>query len=260
MMALDQACLRGRKDLRVDHVSLAIYPGELLVLLGPNGSGKSSVLKLLSGELPCDSGRAMLGTTDIRKLSAHTLAMHRAVLPQESTLAFNFKVRDVVLMGRSSHAGCGDAIDQQVVSWAMELTGVDALSNHDYMSLSGGERQRVHLARILAQLGPESKGDRYLLLDEPTAALDITHQHLVLTMARNLAKTLKIGVLAIVHDLNLAALYANRIAFMKQGRLQATGLPQDTMTPALIDRVFDTTASVIPHPHRPERSLVITGW
>lgn len=260
MMLLDNACLRGRAgNWRIDNVSLSLHGGEMLALLGPNGAGKSSLLKLLSGEIVCDEGRVCLGSTDIRDIKTKTLALNRAVLPQESGLTFNFKVRDVVLMGRSPHAGCGDTVDQQIADWAMELTDVLPMDNRDYTQLSGGERQRVHLARVLAQVGPVDTGNRFLLLDEPTSALDLAHQHMILTVTKRLARTLKIGVLAILHDLNLAAFYADRIALLKEGRLQSVGLPEDVLSSASISEVFAMDASIMPHPHRPERCLVVTG-
>lgn len=262
MMSLERACLQGRHAWRVDHVSLELYPGEVLALLGPNGAGKSSILKLLSGELACDSGRSLLSGCSMAALSPMDLARRRAVLPQQSELAFSFKVHEVVMMGRSAHRGCGYQREQQAVDWAMQKTGVATLAGQDYMSLSGGERQRVHLARVLAQIRPDAgdtNSSRFLLLDEPTAALDLSHQHQVLGIARELASTLKIGVLAILHDLNLAALYANRIALLKRGRLVSVGLPQEILTPQHIDQVFATKASVMPHPHRPRKTLVVTG-
>lgn len=106
MMSLEQACLRGRHGWRVDHVSLELYPGEVLALLGPNGAGKSSILKLLSGEVGCDSGRILLESRDMKDILPLELACRRAVLPQESTLAFSFKVHEVIMMGRSAHRGC----------------------------------------------------------------------------------------------------------------------------------------------------------
>lgn len=262
MMSLQQVCLRGRDGWRVDHVSLELYPGEVLALLGPNGAGKSSILKLLSGEVRCDAGRTLFGQRDMQDLPALQLARRRAVLPQESALAFSFKVHEVVMMGRSAHRGCGRRVDSQAVDWAMETTRVTGLAGQDYMGLSGGERQRVHLARVLAQIGPSgdsAKDGRFLLLDEPTAALDLAHQHQVLGIARELARTQGIGVLAILHDLNLAALYANRIALLKRGRLAGVGLPLEILTPEHIHEVFATRASVMPHPHRPERAMVVTG-
>ncbi|ASJ76883.1 heme ABC transporter ATP-binding protein [Granulosicoccus antarcticus] len=259
MINAEQMFLRGRVIPRVNKVSLTLHPGEVLAVLGPNGAGKSSVLKLLTGELQCHEGRVLIGNTDIRDMDVGTLALHRAVLPQESMLAFNFRVSDVVMMGRSPHRGCSESFNQELVAWAMQIVGVDLLANQHYMDLSGGERQRVHLARVLAQIGRTPPTDCYLLLDEPTAALDITHQHLVLTLARQLARTLRIGVLAILHDLNLAALYADRIALLKDGCLEAIGLPEDILTAAHLRSVFDVEASVLAHPHRSERLMVVTG-
>ncbi|MGQ7843661.1 heme ABC transporter ATP-binding protein [Granulosicoccus sp. 3-233] len=261
-MSLEQACLQGRQGWRVDHVSLQLYPGEVLALLGPNGAGKSSILKLMSGEVACDSGCCLLAGQDMSSMSPLALARRRAVLPQQSELAFGFQVHEVVMMGRSVHRGCGHRLDQEVVDWAMLKTGVSDLAEQDYLSLSGGERQRVHLARVLAQIGPDARGSTssaFLLLDEPTAALDLAHQHQVLSLARQLASEMRIGVLTILHDLNLAALYANRIALMKQGRVVGVGLPQEILTPQRIQQVFDTKASVMAHPHRPRKTLVVTG-
>lgn len=261
-MALEQACLQGHQGWRVDHVSLELYPGEVLALLGPNGAGKSSILKLMSGELACDSGRSLLAGYDMASLQPLDLARRRAVLPQHSELAFSFKVHEVVMMGRSAHRGCGQRLDQKAVEWAMQKTDVASLSAQNYTSLSGGERQRVHLARVLAQIGPEAGSSQtscFLLLDEPTAALDLAHQHQVLGIARDLASTLKIGVLTILHDLNLAALYANRIALLRKGKLVGVGLPEEILTPQRILQVFGTKASVMAHPHRPRKTLVVTG-
>lgn len=259
MISLKNVYLGKPDQWRVNDVSLTFHPGEVLSVVGPNGAGKTSLLKLMSGEVACDRGCVQLGASDIRSLSAKALSLHRAVLPQESSLAFSFKVNDVVLMGRIPHEGCGVLADQRVVNWAMQKTGVKDLAQRDYTKLSGGERQRVHLARVLAQIGNKPQGLQFLLLDEPTAALDIAHQHLVLTVAKEIARALKVGVLAILHDLNLAALYSDRIAMLKKGRLQTIGLPEDILTPDTINEIFDIDVSVVSNPRNPKRSLVISG-
>lgn len=201
----------------------------------------------------------MIGSADIRSMGTRQLALKRAVLPQESALSFNFKASDVVMMGRSPHAGCGVDVDQQVACWAMEMTDVLPLADQDYTRLSGGERQRVHLARVLAQIGPDEGAQRFLLLDEPTAALDLAHQHLILNLAKQLARSLNIGVLAILHDLNQAAFYADRIALLIKGRLNRVGAPSEVLTAETISNVFGVNASVLPHPRNASRRLVVTG-
>lgn len=298
MIRLEQASLRGRDNRwRVDEVSLELYPGEVLAVLGPNGAGKSSLLKLMSAELACDKGRVTLDDREMAHLPASVLARCRAVLPQASSLSFGFSVSDVVMMGRSAFRGGGRILDEAIVHEAMRITDVQEHASRDYLSLSGGERQRVHLARVLAQIAgespedlssvqvqggiqdqsmdlkqrsvcaqasvcvqlPESRQARYLLLDEPTAALDLAHQHQVLGIARSLAHTRRVGVLAIVHDLNLAARYANRVALLRQGRLYGIGLSRDILTRQAIADVFGMPASIIDHPHDPSRILVVTG-
>lgn len=259
MIALENAYLKGRESYRINDVSLELYSGEVLALLGPNGAGKSSLLKLMSAEIACDKGRVLLDGVPMQCFDSKAIALRRAVLPQESALAFNFKVIDVVLMGRSPHKGCGKQVDDDAVRWAMHTTGTTDFAHRDYTSLSGGERQRVHLARVLSQIGQESPDAKFLLLDEPTSALDLAHQHLVLSVAKDLARCYEIGVLAILHDINLAALYADRIAFLKNGSIQVVGLPEDVLKSSLIRKVFEIDVSVIDNPRHPSRSLIISG-
>ena len=192
----------------------------------------------------------------------------------------------MVALGRSPHAGCGRERDRQAVRHALERADADALSGRDYTTLSGGERQRVHLARVLAQLDrgppagaaesarhgspasdgkPARRGEddlssaRYLLLDEPTAALDLAHQHAVLRLARTLAHDEGVGVLAVLHDPNLAALHADRVAVLERGRLRVQGTPLDVLDEALFDDVFGLAVDVVPHPHHASRPLIIAG-
>jgi iron complex transport system ATP-binding protein len=175
------------------------------------------------------------------------------VLPQQSELAFGFHVLEVVLLGRSPHAGTSSRQDDLAVAGTcLEEAGVAQLAERIYTTLSGGERQRVQLARALAQIGfpePAAAGDRFLLLDEPTASLDPAHQHATLRTARRAAAR-GMGVLAILHDLNLAAMYADRLVVLHHGGLAAEGRPGEVLTPALVERVFDLPVTVTPHPTR----------
>ncbi|MBS3965356.1 MAG: heme ABC transporter ATP-binding protein [Methylomonas sp.] len=248
----------GKKRLIAD-VSLQLHPGEVLAVAGPNGAGKSSLLRALSGELTPVSGDIRLNGRLLADWQPQRIARLRAVLPQHSPLSFRFIVRDVVLMGRSPHRHSHDSGQNlHIVEQAMALTDTTHLAERIYTTLSGGERQRVHLARVLAQIWQASAdGTRYLLLDEPTSALDLAHQHAVLAIARHFADREHVGVLAVLHDLNLAALYADRMALLRDGHLMAVGPPEQILASELIRQVFDHPAEIIPHPLYPERPLMI---
>lgn len=238
LRAREVSVRRGAVEI-LDDVSLRVAPGEVLALLGPNGAGKSTLLKLFAGEDVPSAGEVRLNGRRLHEWSAAELARRRAVLPQESPLSFPFRVRDVVLLGRMPFLdGRETAADHERSDEALRRAGVAHLSDRIYTQLSGGERQRVHLARVLAQLDENREGQaRYLLLDEPTASLDLLHQHEVLGTVRALARE-GVGVLVVLHDLNLAARYADRLALLKQGRLQALGPPDEILNPANIHEVF----------------------
>jgi iron complex transport system ATP-binding protein len=233
----------------VDSVSLSVAPGEVLALLGPNGAGKSTLLKALIGERTLTSGSVQMNAKPLASWSLKQRARRRAVLPQHSNVSFPFTALEVVLMGRSPH-GSGESIaDQRIAHQALATTEVAHLSERLYPTLSGGERQRVQLARVLAQIWQPlaTHEPRYLLLDEPTANLDLPHQHATLRLAQQFAQQ-EVGVLAVLHDLNLAAEYADRVAILRQGRLEAKGTPVEVLTPEILSRTFDMPVMVIPHP------------
>jgi iron complex transport system ATP-binding protein len=185
----------------------------------------------------------------------------RAVLPQNSSLQFAFRVVDVVLMGRSPHnPSLFTERDHAIATAAMQRADVSHLRDRLFPSLSGGERQRVHMARVLAQIWDNGdKTARYLLLDEPTSALDLLHQHSTLAIARRLADEQGTGVLVVLHDLNLAALYADRVAVMQSGGLVCQGVPSEVLRSEIIEDVFGIAVSVDVHPANPARPLVITN-
>jgi iron complex transport system ATP-binding protein len=172
------------------------------------------------------------------------------VLPQDSTLSFPFIVSEVVLMGRTPHLrGAEGPRDYEIAAWALRAVEADHLRDRLYPTLSGGERQRVHLARILAQIWEApADGSRYLLLDEPTTNLDLAHQQSVLRVVRRFASE-GTGSLVILHDLNLAAQYADLIIMLKAGRVMASGSPVEVLTQAKIQQTFDLPVTVITHPH-----------
>lgn len=248
----------GRKKVLAD-ISVQIKPGELVAVIGANGAGKSTLLKCLCGEISPTSGEVVMNGKKLDHWPLTERATTCAVLPQNSDLSFPFSVLDVVLIGRSPHNQAGrDNADRCIAQQVLELIGMTAFKERIYTTLSGGERQRVQYARILAQIWePLTAHPHYLLLDEPTAALDLSCQHDCLRIASRLAKNQGVGVLAILHDLNLAALYADRIVVLQSGVLIAADAPTIVLNKELIQRVFNYPVEVSDHPQFKHRPLVI---
>ncbi len=219
----------------VDGVRLAIRSGCLTAIAGPNGAGKSSLLRLLTGEARASEGRVTLDGADIGGIAPRDLARRRAVLPQSSSLAFPFTVAEVVGFGLEA---AGRRVTRAGVEAALARVDLEGFETRRYPDLSGGEQQRVHLARVLAQLGDPlgageaaregdaGRGARFLFLDEPTASLDIRHQLGVLEQARRVARAGG-GVVAVLHDLNLAAAFADRLVVMANTSPMASEPSQD---------------------------------
>ena len=249
-LALKNIVLTRANKRLVDQVTLTFIPGKLTVLMGENGAGKSSLMKIASSEITPDSGTVALGDKSFTDWSRRDRAKCLAVLPQESNVAFMFSAFEVVLMGRSPHcSGYPNAIDREIADAALAKMGVAHLKNRLFPTLSGGERARVSLARVFAQLWqPVAKGTRYLLLDEPVAALDIAHQHLVLDVARQFAHEEGAAVAVVLHDLNLAAQYADTVVLIKAGRVAANGSVADTLTEDILSQCFSTAIRRIAHP------------
>ncbi|MGB0360300.1 MAG: heme ABC transporter ATP-binding protein [Endozoicomonas sp.] len=226
-------------------INLVIKPSEVVSVLGPNGAGKSTLMKVISGEREPTVGDVLLNGHDDWPLEQQALML--GVLPQSSSLTFPFTVEEVVLLGRIP---CSSHREENLMIMRQALEKVDAyhLKDRSYTTLSNGERQRVHMARVLTQIWDESpRGKRYLLLDEPTSALDPAHQQLTLKIARQEADQ-GIGVMIIMHDLNLAARYSDRIIILKNGKLAAEGTPHKVLTPETIRKVFEIEVSVSDHP------------
>ena len=225
-------------------VSLVAQAGQVLGLIGPNGAGKSTLLRAISGTLVPTEGSIQLGTIDLLRLSAAERARLVAVVPQGAKLPEGFSVAEVVLMGRAPHLprfGGERAHDHEIARQAMLRTATWALAARWIGELSGGEHQRVLIARALAQ------EPRLLLLDEATAQLDLKHQTATLDMARRLARSGLI-VIAALHDLNLAALYADRLALLHEGRLLLCETPERVLTPDWLRQAYDVEAVVGRHP------------
>ena len=239
--------VRAGGQVLLSGVDVALRAGEVTAVLGPNGAGKSTLLSVLAGLRPPDQGTVSLGERALADIPADVLAMERAVLPQDTGVAFDFGVRDVVELGRYPHRLRPSADEAAIVREAMALTDVTHLAHRTVNSLSGGERARAQLARVLAQIWhplPDGR-PRWLLLDEPTAALDLRHQHETLATVRRWAGEQGVGVLAVLHDLNLALRYADRVWVLDGGRLQAGGAPARTLTPALLQRVWRVRAQTV---------------
>jgi iron complex transport system ATP-binding protein len=221
----------------------------VLAVVGPNGAGKSTLRKILCGDLKPSGGEVFMKGRALADWSLTERAQVRAVLPQDSSLNFPFTVLEVVLMGRAPHLkGAEGKHDYEVARAALDAVEVRHLEERIYPTLSGGERQRVQLARVLAQIWePPAGGARYLLLDEPTSNLDLAHQHSTLKIARRFARE-GVGVLIILHDLNLAAQYADRILMLRQGSVAALGSPIEVLTPEAIYETFGMPVVITKHP------------
>ncbi|MFI6032815.1 heme ABC transporter ATP-binding protein [Streptomyces sp. NPDC051315] len=230
--------LGAREVLR--GVDVRVRAGEVLALVGPNGAGKSTLLGALAADLPPAGGVVRIHGRPATEWTAPELALRRAVLPQAATLSFPFAVADVVRMGRAPHDS-SPAEDDRAVAEAMAATEVTAFAARPFSALSGGERARAALARVLAQRAP------LLLLDEPTAALDLRHQELVLRLCRERAAAGD-AVVVVLHDLGLAAAYAHRVAVLRAGRVAADGPPSEVFTERLLTEVYDQPVEVLPHP------------
>ena len=234
----------GRRLL--NRVGLALKGGELVVIVGRNGAGKSTLLRHISGEIASRGDIRVFGQ-QLAGLKVRELARRRAVLAQHTRLDFGYEVEEVVLLGRIPHQQrqVETEDDRRIARAALERVGLADLAGRDYLTLSGGEQQRVHLARVLAQLSGADGG--LLLLDEPTSSLDIAYQHQVLRLSRELGQD-GIGVLAVLHDLNLAAQYADRLVMLGEGGVIAYGSPEEVLTPETIGRAFGHEVLVIRHP------------
>ncbi|MFE9660213.1 MULTISPECIES: heme ABC transporter ATP-binding protein [unclassified Streptomyces] len=226
----------------LSEVSVTARAGEVLALVGPNGAGKSTLLAALAADQEPAEGTVRIAGRPAADWSAADLALRRAVLPQAATLSFPFPVEDVVRMGRAPWAGTErEDEDEEAVASAMAATEVTEFTGRSFSGLSGGERARVALARVLAQRA------QLLLLDEPTAALDLRHQELVLRVCRERAASGD-AVVVVLHDLGLAAAYADRVAVLREGRLAAEGEPGRVFTEASLTEVYRQPVEVFPHP------------
>ena len=237
--------LEGRPIIR--NIDLDVYSGEVLALVGPNGAGKSTLLSLMAGDIAPSSGHATLHGKEVSKYRPEESARLRSVLMQSNTVSFPFTVWEIVEMGRAPWARTPlIADDTEAIEAALSLADVAGLSQRRFNQLSGGERARVSLARVLAQR------TSVVLLDEPTAALDLRHQEDVMATLRVLADA-GTAVVVVVHDLSQAAGYADRVAMIVEGQLDAVGSPEEVIEAARVTRVYGVEVDIeqVGSPPRP---------
>jgi iron complex transport system ATP-binding protein len=241
----------GGREL-LSQISATFEPGKLHLIIGPNGAGKSTFIKVLARSLRPQAGSIRYNGADIKDATEAALAKCRAVLSQAVEVAFPLTVREVVMMGRYPHfGGRPGPVDEQIADEVIDLFEVGEFVDRDYLTLSGGERQRVNFARVLAQLWPNPHAPlpgRYLFLDEPLTFLDIHHQIAFMKKIRDFAASPEAVTVGVVHDLNLAARFADKLVLIDHGRIVATGSPDEVLTAELIRKIFGVEPTFVPLP------------
>ncbi len=245
MLRANQLTISRQGNTLLDNVSCEIGSNQLAALVGHNGSGKSTLIKALAGEMMTNGGSISLDERDISDYSSKELARRMAYLPQQLPEAAGFSVRELVMLGRYPHQKWlqkPSQIDKDKVAEAMRITQTEAFADRTTATLSGGERARVWLAMCLAQ------DTRYLLLDEPLAALDMHYQLEVIQLIRRLVDEQGLSVVIIIHDINLAAQYADRVIALKNGRICHDGDISSTMQPTILHKIFNVDMQLLSHP------------
>ena len=247
------------------------FPGSALcMVLGPNGAGKTTLLKCLDGGITPTRGNISFCGKTLGKWDNLEIARRRAVLPQHSNLEFPFTAKDVVLIGRAPHH-TSDEDNLRIAMAALHYLDCGHLAERPFPTLSGGEQQRVHIARVLAQIWLDSElqqknsqtwdqhneTTRFLLLDEPVSALDLKHQYDLLTLLRKLAREQQLGIVCSLHNLNLAAQFADRCVIIDDGKLVAEGTAKAVLTEDIVSAAFNIEMWVKPHPENPDIPLIM---
>lgn len=239
----------------LDSISFRVNKGEFFGILGPNGSGKTTLLSMMSGILPYETGTIQIKGKELKQYTPKQLAQVVAVLPQHSTLAFSYTVKETVALGRYAHQKgffhTWSNQDEEIVQKVMEQTGIADFSSYHFEELSGGERQRVLLAQALAQ-EPE-----ILFLDEPTNHLDLSYQKGLLDLMKKMVTEQQLTVVSIFHDLNLAGLYCDRLMLLANGHIQVNDIPNEVLKQEKIQQVYKTTIEKHPHPSIPRPQMFI---
>lgn len=225
----------------VENFSLHVQEGEILSIIGPNGSGKSTILKGMSRLIPCDRGCIRLGGQELRSMSAKSISQIMCILCQSNQTPVDMTVEELVSYGRMPHKKWYERLtseDSDIISWAIQQTGMEQFRTRRVVSLSGGEAQRAWIAMALAQR------PKVLMLDEPTTYLDIAHQLEVLELVRRLNKELGITVIMVLHDLNQASAYSDKICVIHGGNIAISGAPKDVLSAEMILNVYGVEAEV----------------
>ena len=243
----------------LSQIQLQVVPGKLMALVGPNGCGKSTLLHLICGSLTPNEGSIHVDGKNVSEWSSAELAKRRAMVSQSTQLSFNFKVLEVVLMGRSPQIPWMETQnDIDIAREALALCDVAHLEKRSYTTLSGGEQQRVQVSRALAQIWdpPEDEGSRYLFLDEPTSSLDPAHQELIMTLAQQWAHERGIAVCTVLHDINLACHYADQLVALKDGKVHKNGAVNQVLSAKMMKDVYGVDVNIIPHPENKKPIII----
>jgi len=243
--------LSGRQVVR--NLSFVARPGQLTAIIGPNGSGKTTTVKAISGERKFD-GAIRFNGRDLKNMSPKELALSRAVLAQSISLGFPFLVREVLEMGVVAGDTRHAQEAERVIAWALEAVDLKGFERRVATTLSGGEQSRMHMARVLCQIPEAVRAGRanWLFLDEPVASLDIRHQIAIMKLAKAFASRGG-GVIAVMHDLNLTAMFADHVVMLKDGRRHIAGTPADVLNEHALEAVYGCRLSVT---HEPETGLI----
>jgi len=238
-------CVRRSGRLLLADVDIEVQPGEVLAVVGPNGAGKSTLLGALAGDLPVDSGWIEMAGRNLQQISLQQRAARRAVVGPPPQMAFDYTVADVVSMGWLHGDRFGSAFAADALNRVLQRCELGALQQRIFMSLSSGERQRVQFAAGWLQIWPtpDDQAPRWLLLDEPTANLDVAHARQMLQLLRNLTAD-HTGVLVVLHDLDLATRFADRVLLLESGRIAGVGTPDAVMTPERLSAVYGAPVHV----------------
>jgi iron complex transport system ATP-binding protein len=246
MYELTDISLRIQNKQILEQISLTLQAGSFTAVVGPNGAGKSSLLKVMAQEYDHYQGSVFINKKLSTAYTPKELSLVRAVLPQNANVQFGFSVQQIIMLGRHAHL-TSNRENEKIINEVMFLTNTLDLRERIYLSLSGGEKQRVQLARVLAQVWEDEGFPRYVLLDEPTSSLDIAQQQNIFSLARQVCKR-NIGVLAIIHDLNQAVQYADKLYFLRDGKIVTSGDAQKVFTKSNIEETFCCRVNVFHDP------------